>query len=360
MSARRWPSHSPHVARGGSAASAEICGIATSPRCLRSRIWRSTTAARNVVVLQLGAPEFQLRAEPAETPLPALAIADHRRVDQQALPSPRRAQSAFDHRHRIGREVCDLAAGSCGGRGVFGLRGRRGAGEFEVRCDEAPRPVAIRVGHLRERKILGVAARREMLGGAGQQREQSAAAGLGPGGAAREAGRNRGAIERFFQIRHVTSRRMQRDRDTIEANAAVRLGKNPARDLDAFLHLARRRDDFDGIVERALGRRLVAEEIILQPRDRFRRRFRGTWRGLRREPSAAPSIVSVVVSPCGTVASIAGARAASAAYSSHSSVEVTATSSIRIGIVAWRGGGSALTIAAANVSIAARSTRRAS
>ena len=113
-----------------------------------------------------------------------------------------------------------------------------------------------------------------MLGGAGQQREQRAAAGLGPGGAAREAGRNRGAGERLFEIRHVTSRRVQRDRDTVEGDAAVGLGKNPARDLDALLHLARRRDDFDRIVERALGRGLVAEEIILKPRDRFRRRRR--------------------------------------------------------------------------------------
>ena len=56
----------------------------------------------NVVVLELGAPEFQLRAKPAETPLPALATADNGGVDQQSLPSPRRAQCAFDHRHRIG------------------------------------------------------------------------------------------------------------------------------------------------------------------------------------------------------------------------------------------------------------------
>ena len=74
-------------------------------------------------------------------------------------------------------------------------------------------------------------------------------------------------------------------------------------------------------------------------------------------PSAAVSIVSVTVSPSGTVASIAGARAASAAYNSRSMVEPTATSSIRIGIVAWRGGGLALTIAAASASIAARSIK---
>ena len=135
---------------------------------------------------------------------------------------------------------------------------------------------------MRERKILGVSARGEMLRRTGQQREQSAAAGLGPGCAAREAGRNRGAGERFFEIRHVTSRRVQRDRHTVEGDATRRLGKNPARNLDALLHLARRRDDLDRIVERALGRCLVAEEVILKPRDRFRRRG-CTGRGRRRD-----------------------------------------------------------------------------
>ena len=103
-----------------------------------------------------------------------------------------------------------------------------------------------------------------MLRRTGQQREQSAAAGLGPGCAAREAGRNRGAGERLFEIRHVTSRRVQGNRHAVEGDAAIRLGKNPARDLDALLHLARRRNDLNRIVERALGRCLVAEQIILQ------------------------------------------------------------------------------------------------
>ena len=168
------------------------------------------------------------------------------------------------------------------GSGGLKLGGRRGAGRFEVRCDKARRSVAIRIRHLRERKILRVAARGEMLGRAGQQREQGAAAGLRASGAAREAGRNRSAGERFFEIRHVTSRRVQSDRHPVEGDAAGRLGKNPARNLDALLHLARRRDDFDRIVELALGRRLVAEQKILKPRDRFRAQGR-TGRGRRRD-----------------------------------------------------------------------------
>src|SRR6185437_14259940 len=107
-----------------------------------------------LVTFKLGAPAIQLRAKPAKTPLPALAISNNRSVDQQTLPSPRRAQSTFDHRHRIGdlSDVRDVGAGTCYGRGGLKLRRRRGAGEFEVRCNKAPRPVAIRVRHLRERK----------------------------------------------------------------------------------------------------------------------------------------------------------------------------------------------------------------
>src|SRR6185437_2345820 len=103
-----------------------------------------------LVTLKLGAPAIQLCAKPAKTPLPALAISNNRSIDQQTLPSPRCAQCTFDHRHRIGKvsDVRDVVAGSCYGRGGLKLCGRRGAGEFEVRCDEAPRLVAIRVRHL--------------------------------------------------------------------------------------------------------------------------------------------------------------------------------------------------------------------
>ncbi len=221
-----------------------------------------------VVVLEFGAPESQLGVKPAQTPFPALAIADNRGVDQQPLPSPGRAQSAFDHRHWIGH----VGTRWRGGRRRLKLRGRRAARRFEVRRDEARRFVAIRIRHLGERKILRVAARREMLGRASQQREQGAATGLGASRAARKAGRNRGPGERLFEIRHVTSRRVQSDCHPVERDASGRLGKNPARNFDALLHLARRRDDFDRIVELALGRGLVAEQVILKPRDRSRAR----------------------------------------------------------------------------------------
>ena len=61
---------------------------------------------------------------------------------------------------------------------------------------------------------------------------------------------------------------MQRDRDTVEGDVVVGLGKDfLMRNLDALLHLTRRRNHFDRVVERPLGRGLAAEEIILKPRD---------------------------------------------------------------------------------------------
>ena len=166
------------------------------------------------------------------------------------------------------------------GRGGVKLRGRRGAGGFKVGSDEARRSVAVGIRNLGEREVLGIAAGGKMLGRARQQCQQRAAPRLGTAGAAREAGRNRGARERLLEIRHVTTRRMQRDRDTVEGDAAVGLGKDSTRDLDALLHLTRRRNHFDRVVERPLGRGLAAEEIILKPRDRFRRGA-GARRGRR-------------------------------------------------------------------------------
>ena len=123
---------------------------------------------------------------------------------------------------------------------------------------------ALLFGNLRERDILGEAARGEIFGRAGQQRQQRAAAGLGPTRAARKVGGNSGTLERLLQIGRITRALVQQDRDSIEAHAGARLGLDSPRDLDALVHLAGRRDHRNGIVEIALGRRGVGKQMVLQ------------------------------------------------------------------------------------------------
>ena len=123
---------------------------------------------------------------------------------------------------------------------------------------------AIGVGHLRERKIFREAARREIFRGAAKQREHRATAGLGAPRAAREVGRDVRAGERLLQVRRVANGVVQQHRDPIEGHAAPRLGIDSARDLDALVHLAGRRNHRHGFVNVALGRRSIGEQMCLQ------------------------------------------------------------------------------------------------
>jgi len=127
-----------------------------------------------------------------------------------------------------------------------------------------------RVRDLRERHVLGEAAGGEALRLAGEQRQERPPRGIGPGGAAREEGRDRGAAERLFQMRPVLGGRAEEDGHPVEGHAARRLGLHAARDLDALACLARPGGEGDAVVER--GRRGLAEleEVRLERVERAR------------------------------------------------------------------------------------------
>ena len=68
---------------------------------------------------------------------------------------------------------------------------------------------------------------------------------------------------------------MQQYCDSVERDAATRLGCDPTSDLDAFVHLAWRRNHGYGFVHFALGRGGVSKQMRLQTLERRRDRFVG-------------------------------------------------------------------------------------
>ena len=176
--------------------------------------------------------------------------ADHRRVDQQLLPAPRRAQRARDH----GRQRRDPGTTTCSSRRVGGPLGS-GGGTRSCSGGDAGgvgRARSVGVRHLREREVLGEAARREALGRAGEQRQQRAT-GRDAGGSCRARRRRRdvGALR-------APPRDAPRSRAARAGEMAMRSNGTPraasswmrARDLDALARLARPRHERDAVVER--------------------------------------------------------------------------------------------------------------
>src|SRR5207253_7771172 len=135
--------------------------------------------ARLVLIGDRRTAERELALEPGKPPAPALLATDHRRVDEEPLPAPWRAQAAGDDRSRVGIGWEMI---------VRWLRRRPGGEEVVLGRQPARRgvgPLAC-VGHLREREVLGKAPGRELLGRTGEKREQRAAGRIGPPRPARE------------------------------------------------------------------------------------------------------------------------------------------------------------------------------
>ena len=223
----------------------EVKNSALDARCVR------------FVIANFRETRLELVAQTREPRTPPIGAADHRRVDQQSLPSPRRARRSFNHGNRVG----DISA----------LDRRRIAFNFKIRLERHRREFriggncrlvfarAIGVGHLRERKILREAARREIFRGTAKQREHRAAAGLGAPRAAREVSWDISAGKRLLQVGRVADGVVQQHGDSIEGDAAPRLGIDSARDLDALVHLARRRNHCHGFVHVALDWSSIGE-----------------------------------------------------------------------------------------------------
>ena len=192
-------------------------------------------------------------AQSAQPPPPAFGIAaDHRGLDDQALPLPRRAETAFDDRRlvvevrlrssfrvgsvRCGLEVCESCDHIVGRRQDLG-RCRRFAS-----------------GHLRERQVLGKADRRQALDRAAEDREEGAPRRVRPPRAAIEPGVDAGALERVFNEAQVFARRAQEDGHLVEPDAALRLVENPPGDFHALAPFTGRREEPDVAARHALRR----------------------------------------------------------------------------------------------------------
>src|SRR5207247_1232262 len=95
---------------------------------------------------------------------------------------------------------------------------------------------------------------RKVLDRAPQKREIRAPRRVWPARATLEIRRHARASERMLEQRRILLRRAHGNRHAIERDAAARLAKHTARDLDAFAPLARRGKEID-LLERFPRRR---------------------------------------------------------------------------------------------------------
>ena len=163
--------------------------------------------------LEIGELELELAPQAIEATFPPVAASDHRRLDEQLFPAPRCPQRAGldgSIRCRMGIVLEERPRFL-----LLGLPEQRD--ELVVRRHPAfaggrggrRRSLRGRKGYLAERKVLGEPPRREPFGGAGEEREERPAGGVGLQDAASEPGRHSGAAEGFFEERPVGRRRSQ-------------------------------------------------------------------------------------------------------------------------------------------------------
>ncbi len=172
--------------------------------------------------------------EPLEAALPSIETADHRRLDDQILPAPRRAQ-------RPGEVVFGFAAGGLRDGFVLRLNIFGAILERQHRFDNVVgrRRPAVCVARfverdLAERHVFGEAACRQLFVRAREQRQQRAARRIGSTRAAMEPCRNPGTIECVFEHAEVGLRRSQEHRHLIEWHAALGFAQESPGDLDRF------------------------------------------------------------------------------------------------------------------------------
>ena len=207
-------------------------------------------------------------AAPAPLAVFGIAPADHRRLDDELFPLPRRAQRARDNRVVVGierrrRVVFLVGVGFVEKIGrrqrLVGWNGRR-RGQRQLR-------------HLSEGEIFVEALGGEPLGPARDEREERPAGRIGPAGAAIEPGRHASPIEGVLEQPEVGLRRAQNDGHVVERHAARGLVERAARDLERLAPLARRGEQAHVAVRRARGRRLGGEDVAAEVGEvRFLRR----------------------------------------------------------------------------------------
>ena len=217
------------------------------------------------LVLDEGAERgAELRLEPLQPPLPAIAAADDSRVEEELLPTPGGSQ-APRHDRRV--EVCrpHVLGGReilCLGRGQLGVRRHPPV----ARWRRFRRRAGDRLGDLAEAEVLGEPARGEAVGGAGKEREKGAAGGIGLLRSGGEVRGNAGAHERLFEQRAVLGRRPEQHRHAVERDSSLRLAAHQPGNLDALAALSRRGEEHHVVAGRRDGRRPFHEKPLLHPR----------------------------------------------------------------------------------------------
>ena len=159
-------------------------------------------------------------------------------------PTPSSADASFEAPKPSGRIVCE------------GLVSRR--------HDCGRRGLVRDLRHLAEREVLVEPFGRQAVDGARQQRDEGAACGIGPAGAAIEVHGHTTARARVLQQTEVLLRRAEEHRHLVERHAAAGLVENPAHDLDGFASFARRREHHDVAGALTYSRPLGLEDVLTQ------------------------------------------------------------------------------------------------
>jgi hypothetical protein len=227
------------------------------------------------VVLSLRiALQPHLVRQPGQPPVPAFRIAaDHGGLDDQRLPLPRRPERALDDGIIFGRG--GIRYGRFATLLVVARRACRIAHRFRerqflviTRRHELGLVLdLVEARHLRERQVFREAARRQLLAGARQDREERAAARMRTPRAAIEPGARAAvlvgdcALERVFEQADIPLRRPHEDRDLVERDTVARFVHDAARDLHALASLAGRGEEADVARRLPFGRLGSREQI---------------------------------------------------------------------------------------------------
>ncbi len=196
--------------------------------------------------------------------------------------------SSDSQRHGARTSVRSGGAAGAGASGVVEQRQQRhlAAHERLVGRDHERRRLGVgtagRVAprHLAEGQVLGEAARREVVRGAGEQRQEGPAGRIRASRAAREPRGHLGPLERLLERAPVGFGRANHERHLVERHATRRLVEDPARDLDGLAGFPRRREELDAVVGVA-QRRDRREEETPDTSERADTRIAGGVVGLR-------------------------------------------------------------------------------
>ncbi len=215
-----------------------------------------------------------LIGEPRQPAMPAPGVAaDHRRLDDQGFPLPRRAKGAFDDGVVVGGWGLEVGGG--GVRASIDLRVLPQppasilqppyAQLIVVRHDEVGDPLRfIQPRDLRQREVFGKAPGGELLARAREDGEERAPRGMGAARAAIEPRGDAGASQRVLEQPDVTLGRAHEGGHLVERHAASGFLHDPPGDLHALAAFTRRREEPHVARRLTLGGLFPREQVPAQ------------------------------------------------------------------------------------------------